>query len=501
MLTHFARFSEIKGGSIFVAAYYVLLSVICNIPFFQYVVTNSNSMLAIVSLFLLVPILNFFSAFLLLQLTRIVGKVILALLHILNAISFYYIKVFHTMMDETMLGNVYNTQWSEASGFITTPAIICLILFGIIPAVIPFLVKTTYPTWCKFGIIASSVLVTALLIISINFKSILWIGEHDTELGGLVMPWSYTVNTCRIISHHNAENEKEILLPNAEFINDDREAVVLVIGESARSANFSLYGYERETNPELSEIKDELTILKCDAEDTYTTAGVRAILAHEPSAQLYEPLPNYLFRNGVDVVWRTSNWGEPPIHIEEYQNQKALQKLYNSTSEYDDLLFMGIADRIRKSEKNKVLIVLHTSTSHGPKYARKYPTEFCRFTPASDDVESTSRNLQHLVNSYDNSILYTDHLLASAIDSLKSLEGWHTSLVYISDHGESLGENNIFMHGVPRKIAPAVQYEIPYIVWSSSPLVEHLSEPATQYSVFQLVLRQLHIQFPRHTEH
>lgn len=500
MSVYIARFSKIKGGSIFVAAYYVFLSAICNIPFFQYVVANSNSTLAIVSLFLLVPILNFFAAFLLLQLTRIVGKVILALLHILNVICFYYIMVFHTMMDETMLGNVYNTQWSEASGFITTPAIICLILFGIIPAVIPFFVKTDYPTWRKFGIIAGSALGTALLIIAINFKSILWIGEHDTELGGLVMPWSYTVNTCRIISHHNAENEKEILLPDAEFINDDHEAVVLVIGESARRANFSLYGYERETNPELSEIKDELTILKCDAEDTYTTAGVRAILAHEPSAKLYEPLPNYLFRNGVDVVWRTSNWGEPPIHIDEYQNQKALQELYNSSSEYDDLLFMGIADRIRKSEKNKVLIVLHTSTSHGPKYARKYPAEFCHFTPASDDVESTSRNLQHLVNSYDNSVLYTDHLLASAIDSLKSLEGWHTSLIYISDHGESLGENNLFMHGVPRKIAPAVQYEIPYIIWSSSPLEERPSEPATQYSVFQLVLRQLHVRFPRHTE-
>ena len=490
------KLDKFIGGSIFVAAYYVFLSLICNWHFFGFVLANTANPLLRLSLFLLVPIVNFFAAYLLLQLTRIVGKVILAVTHIINVICFYYISVFHTMMDETMLGNVFNTQWSEASGFITPPAIICVILFGLIPALIPFLKRTIYSTWRQFGIIIGSTLATVLLIVLLNFNNILWIGEHDTELGGLLMPWSYTVNTGRLISQHNAANEKEILLPDAEFLNNNKEAVVLVIGESARKANFSIYGYSRPTNPRLGTIRDELTILSCDAADTYTTAGVRAILSHQPSSQLYETLPNYLFRNGVDVSWRTSNWGEPPIHIDEYLDLKALQQAFNSSSEYDDLLFFGLADRIRQSKKSKVLIVLHTSTSHGPKYARKYPASFCRFTPASDDVESTSRNLQHLVNSYDNSILYTDYLLASAIDSLRQLSDWHTSLVYISDHGESLGENNLFMHGVPRKIAPAEQYEIPYIIWSSSPLEEQPAEPATQYTVFQMVLNLLHIRLP-----
>jgi len=495
------KLDKFIGGSISVAAYYVLLSLICNWHFFGYVINNTANPLLRLSLFLLLPAVNFLAAYLLLQLTRVVGKIILAITHIINTICFYYIAVFHTMMDATMLGNVYNTQWSEASGFITLPAILCFLLLGLIPALIPFVKRTIYSSWRQFGIVAGSTLGTILIIILLNLNNLLWIGDHDTELGGLLMPWSYTVNTGRLISQHNAASEHEILLPDAKFINNDKEAVVLVIGESARKANFSLYGYNRQTNPRLSAIRDELTILSCDAADTYTTAGVRAILSPFPSDDLYEILPNYLFRNGVDVSWRTSNWGEPPIHIDEYLDLKALQNLYNSSSEYDELLFMGLADRIRQSKKNKVLIVLHTSTSHGPKYARKYPKEFCRFTPASDDVESTSRNLQHLVNSYDNSILYTDDLLASAIDSLRQLSGWHTYLIYISDHGESLGENNLFMHGVPRKIAPAEQYEIPYIIWSSEPLEERPAEPATQYSVFPTVLRLLHIQSPRHTEH
>ena len=465
-----------------VAIYYTLLSLVCSIPFYEYVFQHSTDALLKMSVVVLLPLVNFWAAYTLLSLTRVVGKVILSLLHVLSATAFYFITVYHTMMDETMLRNVFNTQWSEASGFVTLPAVLMFLLFAVLPAVLPFLVNTLYPTWKRFGITTGSTLAAALLLILLNAKSALWIGEHDTELGGLVMPWSYTVNTCRIISQNSAANEEEILLGDAIIENDSHEAVVLVIGESARRANFSLYGYERQTNPQLEKLRDELTLIACDAEETYTTAGVRAILTPEPSAQLLEPLPNYLFRNGVDVAWWTTNWGEPPIHIDEYCK-------FDATD--DGAMFSEIGARIRSSQNNKVLVVLHTSTSHGPKYARRYPEQFCRFTPASDDVEKTE--LQYLVNSYDNSILYTDHLLASAIDTLKTLEGWHTTMVYISDHGESLGEDGLFMHGVPRKIAPAVQYEIPYIIWSSEKLTNSPDDHASQYSVFNLVLNQLSI--------
>ena len=85
-------------------------------------------------------------------------------------------------------------------------------------------------------------------------------------------------------------------------------------------------------------------------------------------------MPNYLFRNNVDVVWRTTNWGEPPLHIEKYQNRDFLkEKCLDESCNYDEVLLTGLKEQIENSKKDKILIVLHTSTSHGPTYSKKYP--------------------------------------------------------------------------------------------------------------------------------
>ena len=149
--------------------------------------------------------------------------------------------------------------------------------------------------------------------------------------------------------------------------------MVLVIGESARKANFQFYGYKRNTNPLLAK-QEGLKVYEANACATYTTAGTKAILEPQNSDDLYEMLPNYAFRTGVDVSWRTSNWGEPPIHIDEYLTNEQLGTLYPGENIYHDaILLKGLRERIESSRKNKVLIVLHTSTSHGPNYADKYP--------------------------------------------------------------------------------------------------------------------------------
>ena len=222
--------------------------------------------------------------------------------------------------------------------------------------------------------------------------------------------------------------------------------------------------------------------------------------SHYGGWNLYEVLPNYAFRTGADVSWRTYNWGEPPIHIDEYLTIKELSDLFpDVNNSYDGILFQGLRERIESSQKNKVLIILHTSTSHGPQYASKYPKEFEVYKPVAQNVEEGEKNIGLLVNAYDNTIRYTDYLLDSLINTLSAMEGWNSAMLFVSDHGESLGENNIFMHGLPMRVAPKFQYEIPFLVWTSKGFREYKNDlPAVleQHYVFHSVLNLLSIESP-----
>ena len=276
---------------------------------------------------------------------------------------------------------------------------------------------------------------------------------------------------------------------------------MLVIGESARSQNFSLYGYDKNTNPLLSKIPN-VVHLNATSCATYTTAGVKGIVSHSDSGDLYEILPNYLFRNKVEVVWRTNNWGEPPIHIKNFQDRAFLaSKCEGEGCNYDELLLTGLKEQIQSSKKNKVLIVLHTSTSHGPSYSKKYPPQFETFKPVCNSVELGKCSQKELINAYDNTIVYTDYILSKIITDLKELKDYKSSMIFVSDHGESLGEKNLYMHGLPLSIAPKEQYEIPFIVWTSEGSKKVKSvKSASQYHVFHSVLNFLNIESPIYDE-
>jgi lipid A ethanolaminephosphotransferase len=326
----------------------------------------------------------------------------------------------------------------------------------------------------------------------------LWIDKHSKALGGMVMPWSYIVNTSRFYIHKNQENEKQILLPDAQILDDEKSIAVLVIGESARRANFSLYGYEKNTNPLLSKI-DNLHSYEANSCATYTTAGVKCILDHKETSSLYEILPNYLNRSDVEVIWRTTNWGEPRVTIQNYLKRSDLEALCEGSGcAYDEVL---LKSQLLASKKNKILLVLHTSTSHGPTYYKKYPERFNTFTPVCENVELGKCSEEELINAYDNTIVYTDFILTQVIDELKQMEDYRSSLIYVSDHGESLGENNLYMHGIPKSIAPNEQLEIPFLVWLSDDS-RSLKENKTlsQHHVFHSVLDFLAIDSPVYNE-
>ena len=484
-----------------------LLFILFHYPFFKFVFNNVDyksftGVSIIVSLVIAMLVANAFALFLIFFFSRLVGKILLVLFFIINAVAVYFINTYSVIIDESMIGNVLNTNYSESSSFFSIKLVLYVVFLGILPSIFIIKAKIITVTAKKFLVSISLTLLFLLTLAFANASNWLWIDKNSKTLGGLAMPWSYAVNIPLFYIHQFKKNEKEILLPDATIKDNQKSVVILVIGESARSENFSLYGYPKNTNPLLSKTPN-VSHFNATSDATYTTAGVKSIVEHENTDELYEILPNYLYRNNVDVIWRTTNWGEPPVHIKNYQNREALMpNCKGDDCDYDGILLSGLKEQILASKKNKILIVLHTSTSHGPTYSKKYPAKFEIFKPVCNSVELGNCSHTELVNAYDNTIVYTDYLLANVIKDLKQLQEYKSAMIFVSDHGESLGENNLYMHGLPRSIAPKQQYEIPFIVWTSDNSARQMkpNKILTQNYVFHSVLNFLNIQSPVYKE-
>ena len=474
--------------------------VLYHFAFYKFIFKNTdvqsfNGIVLILSLTVTAFVLNALVFYIGLFLLRIVGKWLLVLFFNINAIAIYFVNTYGVIIDKSMIGNVINTNYEESRSFFSLTLIIYLIFLGIIPSWFILKFKILNDPFKKFIVQVSLALIFIASLSYANASNWLWIDKYSKQLGALVMPWSYVVNTSRFYIHKNKKNQKEILLPKAIVKDSTKSVVVLVIGESARRANFSLYGYHKKTNPLLSKLNN-LYAYPANSSATYTTAGVKSILDHKKSRNLYEILPNYLYRNGIDVIWRTTNWGEPNVTIKNYINKQDLGKIYpNKSSEYDEILLCGLKERIQNSGSNKIFIILHTSTSHGPTYSKKYPKQFNQFLPICESVELSKCTQEELINAYDNTILYTDYILSEMIKDLTQLKDYNSTMLFVSDHGESLGEKNLYMHGLPMRIAPKEQFEIPFIVWTSNDsVILKENKSLSQYHVFHSVLDFLAIE-------
>lgn len=472
-------------------------------PFFKFVansmqVKSLSGITLLISLVILMLVVNAFVFFLIFYLSIYVGKFLAVVFFIINSIAIYFISTYNNIIDESMISNILNTNYAEASSFFSIKIIIYLAILGIAPSIFIIKADIIKPTFKKFAAIISLSILAILIIVIANNKQLLWVDKNSKTLGGLAMPWCYSVNIALHYLHKYKANQKEIILPNAAIKDDEKSVLILVIGESARSQNFQLYGYPKNTNPLLAKATN-VYHYKANSCATYTTAGLKCMLQHKNTNDLYEILPNYLYRNGVDVVWRSNNWGQPPIHIKNFQTKDTLQKYCKGDGcNYDEILLTNLQQQIETSTHNKILIILHANTSHGPTYSKKYPPQFEVFKPVCNTVELANCTNTELTNAYDNTIVYTDYLLNSIINTLQKIPNYKSAMLFVSDHGESLGEKNLYMHGMPISIAPKEQYEIPFIVWvsqNSKAQLKPLPEISQQY-VFHSVLNFLHISSP-----
>lgn len=261
-----------------------------------------------------------------------------------------------------------------------------------------------------------------------------------------------------------------------------RVAAVIMVGETARSANFSLGGYPRETNPRLA-AEDGLVyfpqVTACGTSTATSLPCMFSDLGHAgydgDRARARDNLLDVLRRAGLQVVWLDNNSGCKGIcgRIGEQRPEREPDPgLCGADGCYDEILLRDLKRRLDDA-RGDIVIVLHQRGSHGPGYHLRYPQGFERFTPVCRQVEFDQCSPESVVNAYDNTLLYTDHVIASAIDLLRVYQDrFDTALLYVSDHGESLGELGLYLHGLPWAIAPKTQKQVPMIAWLSRPLAE-----------------------------
>ncbi len=404
-------------------------------------------------------------------------KAVCIVLLVGNALALYFIDTYNVMLDKTMMANVFDVDRGEAFDLFHPKLVAYLLVLGLLPAWIvarTAIFDYTRPRRLRLLVIAG---VLGCIVVYAGSSTWFWFDKHARPLGGLMLPWAYLANSARMWEDTATANRKQAPLPPLHFADAHpgrKTIVVLVIGESARASNFSLYGYGRDTNPELARAG---VIALPDAHTcaTYTIAAIRCMLSSmgrdAPARVTQETLPNYLQRHGVWVIWRSNNWGEPPVKVGLYQRADDIRKTCTGTGceslDHDEVLLHGLQDMLTDATSRRIFVVLHLAGSHGPTYYRKVPPAFARFQPVCQSVDLGACSQASLVNAYDNTILYTDHVLAETIKLLREIPESASTMLYISDHGESLGEHGLYLHGVPNAIAPDVQRVVPLIVWMS----------------------------------
>lgn len=415
------------------------------------------------------------------------AKPLLVLILLTSVAASYFMDRYGTLIDKTMVQNVLETDPKEAFDLLSFRMLPSFFLLGILPSFWIVRTKIQYRTFwkevlAKLGVVLGSLLVVALIAIFF-YKDYSIIGRNNRPLRHLINPVNYSYalgsNVKRLVSNHKIVVQplgEDARLATTAAERGKKNIVVLVVGETARAANFSLDGYARETNPQLSQ-RDVINFTNVYSCGTATATSLPCMFSvygredySDAKAKSTENLLDVLTHAGVKVLWRDNNSGGKGVcdrvTMENLMHQ-TVEGLCTSEECYDMILLQDLQTYVDGLNEDAV-IVLHQKGSHGPAYYLRVPEAFKQFTPvcATNQVQECSD--EAIVNAYDNTILYTDYFLSQVIDFLKkNSEQNNTAMIYVSDHGESLGENNIYLHGMPYFIAPDEQKHVPFVLWLS----------------------------------
>mgnify|MGYP000613161773 FL=1 len=403
----------------------------------------------------------------------------------------YFMVSYGIVIDSSMITNVIQTDTKEAMDLLNWRMLISFFLLGLLPSWVLWKTPVKSLRWTQqafnntlTGAASIIVIVAVLLAIFQDYASIM---RNHTQLRYLVNPLN-SFYAIGMVAAKPFQQNNRILLPMGRDAKvatlrptDKPPLLLLVLGETARMGNFGVNGYERPTTPELA--KENIISLKgvmsCG---TSTATSVPCMFSHlskeafEGQKNNYESLIDVFSHAGLAVLWIDNQSGckgvcerVPQVLTKELKHPT----LCKGGECFDEIMLHQLDERIQALPAERrakgVVIVMHQMGSHGPAYYKRVPDNFKKFQPEckSNALQECSR--EQVVNSFDNTILYTDHFLGQAIQWLKKSDNTHaTAMLYVSDHGESLGENNIYLHGLPYRVAPDVQKRVPWISWWSA---------------------------------
>ncbi|WP_233587094.1 phosphoethanolamine transferase [Pseudorhodobacter sp. E13] len=411
-------------------------------------------------------------------------KPVLAFLLILGAVTSYYQDTLGATIDREMVQNALTTTVTESKHLITASFVIHVLWAGVLPAALVFWVRITRAPLLRAALIwgASVLGATALCVglLMTNFATYSVTLRADKQLMKAYQPGAPLSATLRYVRMIQ-KSQRQPLQPYATDAHTDEEVaratkpilVVIVAGETARAQNWSLGGYARETNPELAK-RDIAYFSNVSSCGTATAVSLPCMFSHLGRSEYSyeaglgsENLLDVLGRAGYHIEWWDNNTGDKQIgaRFEVKSLISSTDPRYCADGECTDGIFLDKLADYAKTITQDTVLVLHMIGSHGPAYYLRYPPEFERFTPTCKTAEIKNCSAEEIVNTYDNTILYTDHILASMIDILAQQTAALPALFYASDHGESLGENGLYLHGAPYFVAPEYQTRVPMLMW------------------------------------
>ncbi len=418
---------------------------------------------------------------------RWLQKPVLIALIVIAAVASFYTDRLGVLIDRDMIQNALTTTVNEGKHLITGDLTLHVALRAVPGiALVLWLRVTRRPRlraalgWA--GMVAGSFALMAGLLFT-DLKSFSTVLRGRKDLMGSVQPLAPMAGALR----YARMMVKTAKIEAAPFGRDARKGariegmdkpvlMVIVAGETARAQNWSLGGYGRDTNPELAK-RDIVYFSDVTSCGTATATSLPCMFSHLTAADYSyagglgsENLLDVLSHAGVHVEWWDNNTGSKDM-----ANRVAFRYM---TAEDDpascargeciDAVFLPRLRQVAETMTEDTVIVLHQIGSHGPSYWMRYPEDQEVFAPACKSPELTQCSTEEIVNAYDNTIRYTDRFLAEVIDLLEASDRVAGAMYYVSDHGESLGENGIYLHGTPMFMAPEVQYKVPMVVWTSA---------------------------------